>query len=201
MDYWDSGNIFENNLREAIERQHQPAEPARSNGLVPASVLIGLFQQSSPEWQVIFTRRTDLVERHKGQVSFPGGAADAADHDAVDTALREAYEEIGLPRSCANVIGCLREMPTVTGFLITPVVAILCWPFDVLPEKAEVDRVFSVPLSWLANPENRTERLYTRSNGSQEMVVFFQPYEDEIIWGATARILVDFIDLISGTKE
>ncbi len=174
-----------------------PSNPTEvSSGLVPASVLIGLFQQEDDGWEVLFTRRTDHLVRHKGQVAFPGGAVEVEDRDAIDTALREANEEIGLPGDCANVLGCMDTMVTVTGFCITPVVAILCWPFELRPAAAEVGRVFSVPLVWLADPDNREERLYTRSNGSQEMVIFFKPFDGEIIWGATAHILVDFLEIL-----
>ena len=195
MNLFDDGVLTAEYIRLAL-RESCDHRDSGLHGLIPASVLIGLFQMDGSGWQVLFTRRTNLVESHKGQVAFPGGAAESTDQNVVETALREANEEIGLPRACVDVLGCMQTMETVTGYNITPVVANLCWPFDVRPAQAEVERVFFVPLAWLADTENREERLYTRSNGSREMVVFFQPYGGEIIWGATARIMVNFLQLI-----
>lgn len=195
MNLFDDGVLSADYIRSALRETCDHRDDG-SKGLTPASVLIGLFRPEGSEWQVLFTRRTNLVESHKGQVAFPGGAAETTDQNVVETALREANEEIGLPHACVDVLGCMQTMETVTGYNITPVVANLCWPFDVHPAEAEVERVFSVPLAWLANPENREERLYTRSNGSREMVVFYHSYDGEIIWGATARIMVNFLQLL-----
>lgn len=155
--------------------------------LRPAAVLIPLLRMNGG-WHVLFTRRTDLVVSHKGQVSFPGGAADPGDSGPVDTALREAREEIGLQAECVTVIGLMPELSTNSGFLITPVVGSICWPIQLSLEEKEVSRVFTVPLDWLADPNNSEERLYTRSNGSQEMVVYYRPYDDEVVWGVTGSL-------------
>jgi len=181
-------------LKRADEVTGTPSAPAQ---LVAASVLIPLFRMES-RWYLVYTHRTERVMNHKGQVSFPGGAADPEDQDAVQTALRETYEEIGIPTDCVQVLGQMSPMPTVTGFIITPVVGVVCWPYELRPAEVEVERVFQVPLAWLANPANREERLYTRSNGTSEMVVFYQPYDGELIWGATARITLDFIKILFG---
>jgi 8-oxo-dGTP pyrophosphatase MutT (NUDIX family) len=166
------------------------------DGLTPAAVLIGLVRANGMGWQVIFTHRTTQVEQHKGQVSFPGGTAEASDATAVDTALREAQEEIGLPRACTDVLGCMAPCSTSTGFLITPVVAAIRTPFTVHAAEAEVERVFTVPLPWLADPAHHERRLFQRLNGREEWVYFFQPYEGEVIWGVTAHILVDLLSLV-----
>lgn len=160
--------------------------------LRPAAVLIPLLRLNG-DWHVLYTRRTDLVESHKGQVSFPGGAADPGDSGPVDTALREAREEIGLQPECIMVIGSMPEVSTNSGFCITPVVGNICWPTELFLEEDEVSRVFTIPLNWLADPGHSEERLYTRSNGSQEMVVFYQPYDDEVVWGVTGRLTRDLV--------
>lgn len=165
------------------------------DGLKCAAVLIPLLRVEE-EWQILFTRRTDRVETHKGQVAFPGGACDHGDADRVSTALRETHEEIGVPPDAVRVLGLMRPMPTVTGFLVTPVVGVMRWPLPLQLEECEVSRVFQVPLNWLLDPANHTERLYTRSNGSSEMVVFYQPYDGETIWGVTGRIVADFLSLL-----
>jgi 8-oxo-dGTP pyrophosphatase MutT (NUDIX family) len=172
-------------------------ESVKPAHLVPASVLIPLFRMEE-RWHLVYTHRTEKVMNHKGQVSFPGGAADPDDRDAVQTALRETYEEIGIPTECVQILGQMMPMPTVTGFIITPVVGVVCWPYELHPAEIEVERVFHVPLAWLADPANWEERLYTRSNGTSEMVVYYQPYDGELIWGATARITLDFIKILAG---
>jgi 8-oxo-dGTP pyrophosphatase MutT (NUDIX family) len=163
--------------------------------LKPASVLIPLLRQDGL-WQVIFTRRTEKVENHKGQVSFPGGSVDPGDADAIQTALREAEEEIGLSSDSVRILGRMPQMPTGTGFCITPVVGVIHRPVDLKPAVDEVDRIFAVPLVWLAQAGNHEERPYMRTTGVSEMVVFFHPYDDEIIWGITARLIVNFLVII-----
>lgn len=169
--------------------------PAHSNGLVRASVLIPLYKEKAA-WHVLLTRRTENVINHRGQVSFPGGAADPQDDNEIETALRETYEEIGMRGECIEILGQMPKYPTVSNFLITPVVGKVCWPVELLPAKVEVERIFSVPLAWLAQREHWDERLYKRSDGSHEMVVFYQLYEGETIWGITARIIVNFLEIL-----
>ncbi len=158
-------------------------------------MLIPLFRQED-HWHLVFTRRTEHVENHKGQVSFPGGAADDGDGDAVQTALRETFEEIGIPPDCVRVLGQMAPMATVTGFCITPVVGVVCWPYALKPAEVEVQRVFTVPLAWLADPNHRSMRPHTRRDGSTDLVVFFDRYDDELIWGVTGTITVEFIRLL-----
>ena len=157
-----------------------------------AAVLVPLIWDLG-QWHLLFTRRTELVHSHKGQVSFPGGAADPVDNTPEETALREAYEEIGLQPDGVRLLGRLGRRPTVTSFLITPVVGRINWPYTFQMSRDEVSRVFTIPLDWLADPANREERPRTFPNGYQETVIYFQPYENEILWGATARITLDLL--------
>jgi 8-oxo-dGTP pyrophosphatase MutT (NUDIX family) len=198
MDLAGIDQLSEQAIAEALMRANAVIYPTSTPAqLVAASVLIPLFHMES-RWHIVYTHRTERVMNHKGQVSFPGGAADPGDRDAVQTALRETFEEIGIPTDCVKVLGQMSPMPTVTGFIITPVVGVVCWPYELHPAEIEVERVFQVPLAWLADPAKCEERLYTRSNGTSEMVVFYQPYDGELIWGATARITLDFIKLLLG---
>jgi 8-oxo-dGTP pyrophosphatase MutT (NUDIX family) len=169
---------------------HQPERKFRR-----ASVLMPLFREHG-EWQVLFIRRTETVLDHKGQVAFPGGSAESFDRDAVDTALRETQEEIGLPQDKVQVLGRLVEFTTITDFLITPVIGCVPWPFDVVLSIDEVARVFSIPLAWLADPDNREEKNRALVDGRPEKVIYFKPYDGELLWGVTARIMVNFIQLL-----
>jgi 8-oxo-dGTP pyrophosphatase MutT (NUDIX family) len=182
-------------------RQFSPVgnDIIQQNGLVKAAVLVPLFRQEN-RWHLLFTRRTDRLANHKGQVAFPGGARDPGDRDEIDTAMRETYEEIGMTANCIRVLGKMPVFPTVSGFAITPVVSLVCWPVDLHPAELEVERIFSVPISWLAEPGNAEQRLYTRSNGSSDLVWFFQPFGGEVIWGVTAQIVVDLMKIL-GIKK
>jgi 8-oxo-dGTP pyrophosphatase MutT (NUDIX family) len=154
-----------------------------------AAVLLPLVWVGD-DWQILYTRRTDIVEHHKGQVSFPGGATDPEDLTPEDTALREAEEEIGLRRNDVHVLGRLGQMLTVTNFIITPVVGIFPWPYAFTVHTIEVDRVFTLPLKWLSDHENWQE--FVRKETDRSVITYF-PYDGELLWGATARMTVEFI--------
>ena len=147
-------------------------------------------------WHLLYTRRTDLVQNHKGQVSFPGGAVEEDDTCREQTALREAYEEIGVRADEIQVLGRLPEMLTITNYLITPVVGHMNWPLDLLLSQEEVSRAFIVPLDWLANNANHTETDLVLPNGRREKVVHFDPFDGEKIWGVTARLTLNFLQTI-----
>jgi 8-oxo-dGTP pyrophosphatase MutT (NUDIX family) len=187
-------SLSEAAIRAALLRQ--PAAPEKRNGLTCAAVLIPLLPVDGG-WQVLFTRRTERVETHKGQVAFPGGACDPGDTDIFATALRETHEEIGVPPDAVRLLGVMPAMPTLTGFLVTPVVGVMRWPTPLALQEHEVSRAFHVPLEWLLDPANRDTRLYTRSNGTSDMIIFFRPYDGETIWGVTGQIVVDFLTRIS----
>lgn len=160
------------------------SRPAR-----PAAVLIPLTRVDD-EWHLLFTRRTDTVEHHKGQVSFPGGASDPEDTSPEDTALREAQEEIGLQRGDVRLLGRMGEMLTITNFLVTPVVGVFPWPYTFKVHTVEVARVFTMPLFWLADSKNRME--FVRRETGRSLIAYL-PYDGELLWGATARMTVEFL--------
>ena len=157
-----------------------------------AAVLVPLVWQDD-EWHLLYTRRTDTVDSHKGQVSFPGGACDEGETTPEQTALREADEEIGLSPNDITVLGRLADMITVSYFQVTPVVGIVKWPTVFQVGEAEVARVFTIPLGWLANPSNRWQ--FERS-GSRRGLIAYHPYDGELLWGATARMTVDFLEVL-----
>jgi 8-oxo-dGTP pyrophosphatase MutT (NUDIX family) len=164
-------------------------KPAAEKPLRPAAVLVPLIW-ASDEWHVLYTRRADKVEHHKGQVAFPGGATDPEDTSPEDTALREAHEEIGLQPSDVRILGRMGEMVTISHFLVTPVVGVISWPYGFKVHTPEVARVFTMPLSWLATRENWME--FIRAETGHTIIAYF-PFDSELLWGMTARITVNFV--------
>jgi 8-oxo-dGTP pyrophosphatase MutT (NUDIX family) len=160
-----------------------------------AAVLIPLVCCDN-EWHLLYTRRTDTVQNHKGQVAFPGGAVESDDDCREDTALRETQEEIGVDRNLVDILGRLWEMPTITGFAITPVVGVMTWPTSLTLSHREVSRAFLVPLRWLADITHLEEVEITFPDGRQDKVIYYYPFDGEKIWGATARITLNFLKVI-----
>ncbi len=170
--------------------QTQPEWEAR-----PAAVLVPLYVEDG-EWHVLLTQRTDLVEHHKGQVAFPGGRVDADDADRVQTALREAEEEIGLKPEDVTVLGQLDELFTVTQYRITPVVGVLPWPYRFVLSTVELSEAFGVPLRWLADPANLETQYREPIVPGPRIPVYYFYYEGRVIWGATARMLLNLLEVV-----
>ena len=150
-----------------------------------ASVLVPIVV--GPDLSLLLTRRTSHLSNHAGQISFPGGRAEASDADAVDTALREASEEIGLAREQVEVIGYLPKYFTVTRYEVTPVVALVHPPFALTPDPNEVAEAFEVPLEFILDPANHQKR--SRPWEGRTRHFYAMPYGRHFIWGATAGML------------
>ena len=163
-----------------------------------AAVLVPLFEKEG-DCHLIFTRRTDHVKHHKGEISFPGGAFDEEDEDLRRTALREAFEEIGLKENDVQIIGVMDDIVTITQFIVTPIVGIFPYPYPFKLSEVEIAELIEVPLSSLLEKECLAEREIVRE-GRQEIVYSYQ-HGDHVIWGATARILKQFLDLIPASEE
>ena len=157
-----------------------------------AAVLIPLVWYDE-KWHLLFTRRTDTVESHKGQVSFPGGACDEGETTPEETALREAEEEIGVQPGDVKVLGRLSNLITITYFRVTPVVGVVRWPAVFRVGAHEVARIFTIPLAWLANSSNRWQ---FEMPGRNRSMIAYHPYDGELLWGATARMTVDFLSVL-----
>jgi 8-oxo-dGTP pyrophosphatase MutT (NUDIX family) len=193
---WDHcGNLTTEVIREKLENNPLFNRPVQAGTLRKAAVLIPLVCERGA-LSLLFTRRTDTVHDHKGQVAFPGGTVELQDPSMDDTALRETFEEIGIPPEEVCVLGRMPQYPTITGYMITPVVGLIPWPYDLRFSDQEVSRVFTIPLSWLADPENREEKEMTFPDGRRERVVIFCPYQGEKVWGVTARITLSFLKVL-----
>ncbi len=185
--------------RERIERLRQRLGKRDRIALeagrwIQAGVLVPLLTRPSGV-EVLFTRRTDTVLTHKGQISFPGGAQEPGDGSPVAAALRESYEEIGLDPAAADVLGQLDDVPTmVSGFVITPIVGTLgIDPATLTPAPLEVKNLLVVPLRRLLEPAvHRTE---DRVAGGLPFTVHYFTVDEDIIWGATGRILDQFLEI------
>jgi 8-oxo-dGTP pyrophosphatase MutT (NUDIX family) len=166
----------------------------------PASVLIPMFRHLDA-WHLLFIRRTEHEgDHHSGQVAFPGGGREPSDSDAVATALREAKEEVGLDPAQVVLLGEMRPMHTVSNFLVTPIVGEIPWPLEVTPDPVEVARVFSIPLAWLGEPANRRVLTWPSPDHPQARdVVFYDEFDQELLWGVSARITVDFLTVLFGS--
>ncbi len=164
----------------------------------PAAVLIPLVHDQG-DWKLLFIKRTRQPEDlHSGQVAFPGGRADTADGSLLDTALREAREEIGTTPDDIQILGKSCSITTVTNYRISPFVGIIPWPYPLNLSKDEVQKTFLIPIDWLNDPANRQQKAWqSRSQPGVDLpVIFFDEYLGEILWGATAQIVVDFLDIV-----
>ena len=162
--------------------------------LARAAVLVPLFKKGE-DCHIVVTKRSDNVRYHKGEISFPGGVFDERDLELQRTALREAFEEIGLKESDVQIIGVLDDIITVTQFIVTPFVGLFPYPYPFELSPIEIAELIEVPLSALLDEDCFSEREIIR--GTRKEVVLAYQYENHIIWGATARILKQFLDLIS----
>jgi 8-oxo-dGTP pyrophosphatase MutT (NUDIX family) len=179
-------------VKHQIERVLHNRRPKKITGenLKASAVLMPIFHNRG-QYHVLFTERSDEVVFHKGQVCFPGGTREPSDSSLLQTALRESQEEIGLEAEDIEILGELDDILTfVTNYVISPFVAFIPYPHSLKTDGREVKGAFSVPLSFLMDEANFKQDSYAYE------------YEGHIIWGATARILRQFVDLLkseSGT--
>ena len=182
-----------------VALSNRPRVALDQSDLISAAVLLPIIDRGGPH--ILFTKKSDAVPHHKGQFSFPGGVCEQRDASRVETALREAWEEIRLPPDAVEVLGLLDDTATrATPFIITPVVGIVRGDVDLAPDGREIERVIEVPLDVLRDPAIFRTEIWERG-GEPHDVYFFSVSVEDVVWGATARILRQFLDLIDETPD
>jgi 8-oxo-dGTP pyrophosphatase MutT (NUDIX family) len=165
-----------------------------ATGLTRAAVLVPFFQREG-HYHILFTKRTHRVKHHKGEISFPGGVVDEGDKDVEATACRETLEEIGLPREHVEILGKLDDAITVSSaYLITPIVAEIAYPYPFSINEDEIEELIEIPLE--AFLEKDRWKAESHFPGDERIPGYFFHYEGRIIWGATARIIWEFLDIL-----
>lgn len=191
------GNSFES-FGVRMSRGDHDLNPEMSPGIVlrEAAVLVPLVERPNG-LTLMLTQRTDHLNDHPGQISFPGGRIEPDDATPEAAALREAEEEVGLARQQVNIVGRLDQYITRTGFSVTPVVGLVDPAYTIAPDDFEVAEVFEVPLAFLLDPANhrRDSRVYK----GQKREFYAMPYGEYYIWGATAGMIRNLYDVLSGS--
>jgi 8-oxo-dGTP pyrophosphatase MutT (NUDIX family) len=187
-------------IKEVLSSRLPERIPDEKSSYIHAAVLFPLFSANG-EYGVLFTQRTRTVENHKGQISFPGGAVEAEDRSLEETALREAHEEIGLLRKDVEILGQLDDMTTVTSnFIVHPFVGLIPHPYKFKLNGEEVDRLIEVPFKIFLSDDPK----YKRDSAEFEGVIYPTPaylYKGDLIWGATARIMESFVEILKGELD
>jgi 8-oxo-dGTP pyrophosphatase MutT (NUDIX family) len=147
------------------------------------------------EWYLLYIRRSEHLQDHRGQVAFPGGAKEASDRDLEETALREAEEEVGIHPTDVRLLGVMDEFLTISDFLVMPFVGVIPWPYSLRISQDEVAQVFHVPLRWLSAPANFSIRP-TELRGGVVDVIYYEPYEGQVLWGITALITIRLLKIL-----
>ncbi len=159
-----------------------------------SAVLVPLYADGG-ETFVLFTKRTETVEHHKGQISFPGGAVDSQDPDLLATALRETNEELGIPSDRIRVLGALDDASVLaSGFVITPFVGVIPYPYPITVSPDEISEIVTVPLQAFREPQSLRVEVVER--GGDRFNVYFYRFGSNEIWGVTARIMKGMVDLV-----
>lgn len=163
------------------------------SALICAAVLVPLVWKDG-EWHVLVTQRTQMVGHHKGQISFPGGACEPEDEDRRATALRETFEEVGIHPESVEVLGVADDYRTISSFSVTPIVGVVPYPYEAHLNREEVEGLVEVPLSFLRDPGNLRVERWQHQGRSHD--VLFWDYGPHTIWGTTAQMLKEFLDLV-----
>jgi 8-oxo-dGTP pyrophosphatase MutT (NUDIX family) len=193
----NEGPCFEKVIRAVLESRAKLALPV--DGLTVAAVLVPLFLKNGDP-HVLLTKRSDHVEHHKGEISFPGGKLDPGDPDLLHCALREAAEEVGIKPDDVRIIGELDDFYTVaTHFLVVPFVGVIPYPYEFTPSEREIAGLLGVPLEVFFDPDRMTEATWMLKG--QPINVISYRWEGHNIWGATARIMKHFTEILADLPE
>ena len=159
---------------------------------ISAAVLLPIYYKQG-QYYILFIKRTEWVEKHKGEISFPGGTYEAQDKTLLDTALRESAEEIGLKPDDVEVLGELDETSVKTNYIITPFLAAIPWPYEFRVDGQETEAIIEAPISALLARGHSRQEL----RDGETVAVYHYNYQGRVIWGATAQILAEFLDIFT----
>ena len=184
-------------MREQLRKTlagYEPQGIERDDSLWPAAVLVLVYEHNGRH-HVVFQQRTDRVDAHKGQISFPGGGQDPEDEgDLIRTAVRETHEEIGVHPDHIDILGQLDDIKTISSFAVTPYVGWLShYPYEWTFSDDEVAYLLEVPVDHLRHPDTYVPDRRLVNGVHREMPAY--QWQDDLIWGATARMLTNFLDL------
>lgn len=180
-------------LKQALSRRDQRHIVDTSR--VSSAVLVPIYHKQG-QYYILLTKRTETVKDHKGQISFPGGAYEAEDRTLVNTALRECAEEIGLTTDGIEVLGELDDTITHTSnYIISPFVALIRWPYQFNIDQREIEEIIEVPI--MALLEKNCQREKTEILDGEAITSYFYHYHGKVIWGATAKILNQFLAIFT----
>jgi len=181
-------------LRSRLVPLHSPDGAQANTNKVRAAILVPIFDREG-ELYVLFIKRSHTVATHQGQVAFPGGRSEPDDPDILTTALREAYEEVGLRPETVEVLGRLTTAATMTSnYLVTPFVGVIGVPTDLRADEHEVAEIFSVPVAALKDPRFRGRYKWNRGGSIQDYPAIL--YGEQPIWGLTLRIIEELLALL-----
>ncbi len=166
-----------------------------NSSLINSAVLVPLVIDKG-QVALLYTLRTSSLDRHSGQVSFPGGIIEKGELSAVETAIRETEEEIGIQREDIQIVGQFRPFNTSTGYLVFPVIGVIKSLENLKKNASEVDRIFCIPISWLCAEGHSRKQKFKSDDGNIRNLWYFDLYEGELLWGLTAKITKDLIKLI-----
>ncbi len=185
-------------MKVMLKRLKQALSQRQKSHIVDSSrvssvVLVPIYYKEG-QYYILFTKRTETVKEHKGQISFPGGACEKYDRSPVDSALRECAEEIDLAAGAIELLGELDDIRTTTSsFVISPFVAAIQWPYQFKIDSREVEKIIEIPISALLDKNNFYQDTITTDGRAVTESCYH--YQGNIIWGATSRILKQFLEI------
>ena len=185
------GSLFIDHVKRVVAQT--PHRRVDDPSLTPAGIMVLIFSKDGG-YCVLLQKRSSKVDSHKGEISFPGGKMDSGDKTLLDTALRETHEEMGVAPQDVEVLGALDETATTTGFCTSPFAGIIPHPYEFNPQEEEVAEVLEVPVSSLLDSANRRDDIRIAGGDLEHAPAF--AYDGHIIFGATARVLDRFLQLI-----
>jgi len=180
-------------IREVL-KNHSPKKLAE-DGTIQGAVVVPIYQKNS-QLYLLVTKRTENLSMHKGQISFPGGKKDPKDKTLLQCALRETFEEIGIPKKKMSILGALDQIKTYgSNIRLSPFVCEICSPFRLKINKLEVEEVIEIPFDELLKDENWSQKNALVTFPKEQIIYYFY-YKNWVVWGATAKILYQLVQLV-----